>query len=162
MLFFYLMFFVIIIIIYFYFMNTLHKTSKNIFYWIIFSFIFVGCYKEKESTNNKLTVTKAFVSRDNSGQPTTPTENLLAEEQDFHYSIQLNKKQAGKKITVNLIAVAAEEYENYEVRSLEQVTEQDSILNFTFSLARPWFKGKYKCDVYVNDTLAYESNFMMQ
>lgn len=124
--------------------------------------ILSSCEKNKENSYQKLTVAKAYVTKDNEGKPTTETANLLAEDLNFHCLVQMNKKEAGAKVTVNLIAVAAENYENYEVRTLDQTTDKDSILDFSFSLARPWFKGKYRCDIYVNDTLIRNTEFVMQ
>ena len=65
--------------------------------------------------------------------------------------------------SVTLIAVSAEGYENFEVRTLEQNTDSiNTTLDFPFSLARTWFKGKYKCDIYLNDSLTQVKDFIIE
>jgi hypothetical protein len=77
--------------------------------------------------------------------------------------VQTNRVQRDAKITATLIAVSAENYENFEVRTLSQTTDSiNTNYDFPFSLARTWFKGSYRCDIYLNDSLAEVKNFKIQ
>jgi hypothetical protein len=126
-------------------------------------FLVVSCKQEKETNTQILAISNVSIATDKDGKIGTNTEICDANAQTFHCVVSTNQKQAGAKIRVGLIAVAAEGYENFEVRVLDQTTDSiQTSFDFPFSLARPWFKGKYKCDVYLNDSLVQVKNFEMQ
>jgi hypothetical protein len=135
---------------------------KNILYILILCG-FAACNTPKEQVNTILSVSKVAMAKDNNGKIALELQKIPANDQTFHCVVEMNKKQAGAKVKVTLIAVSAEGYENFEVRTLEQDTDSiNTKLDFPFSLARTWFKGKYKCDVYLNDSLAQVKDFVIE
>ncbi len=133
------------------------------FFVVIAHLLFVACTSDKNIANEPLHITKAFIAKDNNGKMGDETQNIAADNQTFHCGVNLNKKQAGSKVKITLIAVNAEGYENFEVRTLDQPTDSlNTTLDFPFSLARPWFKGSYRCDVYLNEELKQAVNFSIQ
>ncbi len=131
---------------------------------LVISTTFLGCEPQKEKvTTTTLAISKVSMSKDIDGKVGSITDVLNANDQTFHCLVQTNKIQLGAKITATLIAVSAENYENYEVRTLAQTTDSiNTNYDFPFSLARTWFKGSYRCDIYLNDSLAEVKNFKIQ
>jgi len=142
----------------------LSKLYSNVLLVLFLGTFFLACTSSpKETVNKPLAIATINMTKDNQGKAGAITETLDASAETFHCLVETSKKQAGAKITVTLIAVSAEGYENYEVRTLDQLTDSiATIYDFPFSLARPWFKGTYKCDVYLNDTLTQAKNFTLQ
>lgn len=139
---------------------------KYSFYTIllVISITFLGCEPQKEKvTTTVLAISKVSMSKDIDGKVGSITDVLNANDQTFHCLVQTNKIQSDAKITATLIAVSAENYENFEVRTLTQTTDSiNTNYDFPFSLARTWFKGSYRCDIYLNDSLAEVKNFKIQ
>jgi hypothetical protein len=125
--------------------------------------LFFACLPNKENANQPLTITKVLIAKDDKGKISTESMTIPANDQTFHCVVKLNKKQAGSKVKITLMAVNAEGYENFEVRTLDLPTDSLSDeLDFPFSLARPWFKGAYRCDVYLNEELKQAIDFSIQ
>ncbi len=139
---------------------------KYSFYAILLAIFitFLGCESPKEQVATTfLAISKVSMSKDIDGKTGSITDVLNANDQTFHCLVQTNKIQADAKITATLIAVSAENYENFEVRTLAQNTDSiNTVYDFPFSLARTWFKGNYRCDIYLNDSLAEVKNFKIQ
>ncbi len=133
------------------------------FILFVFTFIMYACNSTKETTQ-ALAISEVYIAKDKEGQVGEKLAVVPATDNTFHCVVQLNKKEAGAKLVATLIAVEAEGgFENYEVRALEAITDSLSQqVVFPFSLARPWQKGTYKCDIQLNEKTTTTVNFSIQ
>ncbi|MFY7788464.1 MAG: hypothetical protein ACOVQA_11400 [Thermoflexibacteraceae bacterium] len=128
-----------------------------------FIVIFYACNSTKEAPQ-VLAISEVYIAKDKDGKVGEKVAVVPATDNTFHCVVQLNKKEAGAKLLATLIAIEAEGgFENYEVRALEAVTDSlNQEITFPFSLARPWQKGTYKCDIQLNEKTTTTVNFSIQ
>jgi hypothetical protein len=133
------------------------------FILFVLTFLTYACNSPKE-TPQALAISEVYVAKGKEGQVGEKVAVVPATDNTFYCVVQLNKKEAGAKLVATLIAVEAEGgFENYEVRALETVTDSlNQQVVFPFSLARPWQKGTYKCDIQLNEKTTTTVNFSIQ
>lgn len=110
------------------------------------------------------TVTKIELAKDNGkGQRTKVVKDLATTDNPFHCVVHLKALTSKVTFTGTLIAVDASGVKNFKVAStdLESKVGMD-LVDFKFSLPRPWPTGSYKVEVKADGRLLKDIAFKIK
>ncbi len=137
-----------------------------------------GCKSGKSptantSTNNSSTaqapmlagknIEDLYMALDHNGQPGESSEGFGPDDRRIHSVAKLKAAPPGTKVRFSWWIVSAQGAENEKLQDLDYTTKQaDEVVHSHVGLPNDWPPGKYKVDVYVNDSLDKTINFTVE
>jgi hypothetical protein len=114
-------------------------------------------------TPTDVAIDKAYMAKDNSGQPGEETETFSPSDHTVHCMITLDHAAEGTQIRFDWIGVDAGEFQNRSIKKLEYTTKAlENKVHANVILPRDWPEGDYKVDVYLNDQLARSITYKVE
>ena len=106
-------------------------------------------------------VTSIELATDNNGQPGDTVSSFEPTDNPMHFVIRLDDAVAGTKVRVVLKAVSVDTGDkDVTVGQLEYTTKSfESRVNAQFELPKPWPKGSWRLEVYINGKLDETKDF---
>jgi len=96
---------------------------------------------------------------DGSGKPGETVTSFKPTDRTFYATVKLNQLKPGLKIKFSWVAVAAAGSANQEIAKQEFSTLTTNTITNTLVEPQDWPTGKYRLDIYVNDSLAKSVDF---
>ena len=99
---------------------------------------------------------------DGSGNAGETVTNFSPTDHTFYATITLDHIETGLKVKLTWVAVDANGVTNQTIDSSEFTSLAANVVNGKLSLPHDWPTGKYRLDVYLNDSLQQSVNFNVQ
>ena len=108
------------------------------------------------NANSTSAISKITMAKDNGkGDPGDETNTFRPSDRVVHCLATLRTPKEGTRIKFSWWIVDAGGSKNELIKEIDYTTGPDNnVVHGHLSLTRDWPKGKYKCDVYVDDALA--------
>jgi hypothetical protein len=117
---------------------------------------------EPQSETGELTLQTAEMRKDDgNGQSSDQSTETFSQAENIHCYIDWEKPKSGTKIKFVYIAVDAGTLKNETIKEVNLVTvnDTDNLANSSLTSKKPFPKGQYKVDIYINDKLARTVQF---
>jgi len=99
-------------------------------------------------------VERIFMAKDNDGKPGEETDSFAPSDRTVHCVIELNKAKKGTKVRFIWKAVDVAGEQNQEIKTIDYTTNSfENKVRGHLTLPRDWPAGKYRVEVYINDSL---------
>lgn len=96
---------------------------------------------------------------DGSGNAGETVTSFKPSDHTFHAHVELNRIETGLKVKLAWVAVDTSEGKNVAIADKEFTALAANVVDGQLSLPNDWPVGKYRLDVYLNDTLAQSVDF---
>lgn len=105
-------------------------------------------------TNADVFVERIYMAKDDGGKPGDETSSFSPSDRTVHCVIELNKAKKGTKVRFIWKAVDVAGSRNEEIKTIDYSTNSfENKVRGHLTLPRDWPTGKYRVEVYINDSL---------
>ena len=94
--------------------------------------------------------------------PVNVVKNFKVSDRVLHAAVKLDRISTGDKVKAVWVIVDTKPIKNYELLKNEMTTRKMNIIHFSANVKRDWFKGKYRCDIFLNGKLVRRVPFLIQ
>jgi hypothetical protein len=113
--------------------------------------------------NTDIFVEKIYMAKDDDGKPGDETSTFAASDRTVHCVIELNKAKKGTKVRFVWKAVDVAGSRNEEIKTIDYTTNSfENKVRGHLTLPRDWPIGKYRVEVYINDSLDKTIDYTME
>ena len=108
-------------------------------------------------------VSEVYMARDDNGEPGQRTDKFGPGDRTIHCVAKLKEGVDGTRIKFTWWVINATGAQNEKLRDIDYSTkEKENIVHSNLFLKKDWPPGKYKVEVYVNDSLDKTVNFAVE
>lgn len=113
--------------------------------------------------NMDVFVNRIYMAKDDDGKPGEETLSFAASDRTVHCVIELNKAKKGTKVRFVWKAVDVAGSRNEEIKTIDYTTNSfENKVRGHLTLPRDWPIGKYRVEVYINDSLDKTIDYTME
>jgi len=104
--------------------------------------------------NADVFVDRIYMAKDDNGKPGDKTTSFAAGDRTVHCVIELNKAKKGTQVRFIWKAVDVEGSQNEEIKTIDYTTNSfENKVRGHLTYPKDWPTGKYRVEVYINDSL---------
>jgi len=113
--------------------------------------------------NAEVYVTRIYMAKDANGKPGSETTSFLTSDRTVHCVIELNKAKRGTKVRFIWKAVDVQGSKNEEIKTIDYTTNSfENKVRGHLTLPKDWPPGKYRVEVYINESLDKTIDYTME
>lgn len=113
--------------------------------------------------NTDVFVNRIYMAQDNNGKPGNETSSFAGSDRKIHCVIELNKAKKGTQVRFIWKAVDVAGVPSGEIKTIDYTTNSfENKVHGNLSRQQDWPVGKYRVEVYVNDSLDKTIDFTIE